>query len=36
MDRVSVQTNVLKANQEIAAENRRLFEGEENRNRSPS
>jgi hydrogenase nickel incorporation protein HypB len=28
MERVSVQTNVLKANQEIAAENRRLFEGE--------
>jgi hydrogenase nickel incorporation protein HypB len=26
MDRVSVQTNVLKANQEAAAENRRLFE----------
>jgi hydrogenase nickel incorporation protein HypB len=28
MDRVPVQTNVLKANQEVAAENRRLFEGE--------
>ncbi|HTR25233.1 MAG TPA: hydrogenase nickel incorporation protein HypB [Terriglobales bacterium] len=28
MERVSVQTNVLKANQEIAAENRRLFEAE--------
>jgi len=28
MDRVLVQTNVLKANQEVAAENRRLFEGE--------
>jgi len=28
MNRVSVQTNVLSANQEIAAENRRLFEGE--------
>lgn len=28
MDRVSVQTNVLKANQELAAENRRLFESE--------
>jgi hydrogenase nickel incorporation protein HypB len=28
MDRVPVQTNVLKANQELAAENRRLFEGE--------
>src|SRR5208283_2985638 len=28
MERVSVQTNVLKANQEIAAENRRLFEEE--------
>lgn len=25
MDRISVQTNVLKANQEAAAENRRLF-----------
>jgi hydrogenase nickel incorporation protein HypB len=28
MERVSVQTNVLKANQELAAENRRLFESE--------
>lgn len=28
MDRVSVQTNVLKANQEAATENRRLFERE--------
>src|SRR5208337_458162 len=28
MDRVSVQTNVLKANQEAATENRRLFEAE--------
>jgi hydrogenase nickel incorporation protein HypB len=28
VDRVSVQTNVLKANQEIATENRRLFERE--------
>ena len=28
MDRVSVQTNVLKANQEAATENRRLFEEE--------
>ncbi|MGA2098440.1 MAG: hydrogenase nickel incorporation protein HypB [Candidatus Acidiferrum sp.] len=28
MDRVLVQTNVLKANQEVAAENRRLFAGE--------
>jgi hydrogenase nickel incorporation protein HypB len=28
MDRVSVQTNVLKANQELAAENRRLFESQ--------
>jgi len=28
MDRVSVQTNVLKANQEAASENRRLFEEE--------
>jgi len=28
MDRVSVQTNALKANQEIATENRRLFAGE--------
>ncbi|HTT20011.1 MAG TPA: hydrogenase nickel incorporation protein HypB [Candidatus Sulfotelmatobacter sp.] len=28
MDRVSVQTNVLKANQEAARENRRLFERE--------
>src|SRR5271157_2820402 len=28
MERVSVQTNVLKANQEIATENRRLFERE--------
>lgn len=28
MERVSVQTNVLKANQEIATENRRLFEEE--------
>lgn len=28
MERVSVQTNVLKANQELAAENRRLFAAE--------
>jgi|AmaraimetFIIA100_FD_contig_31_16278766_length_1461_multi_10_in_0_out_0_2 hydrogenase nickel incorporation protein HypB len=28
MDRVSIQTNVLKANQEVASANRRLFEGE--------
>jgi hydrogenase nickel incorporation protein HypB len=28
MDRISVQTNVLKANQEAATENRRLFERE--------
>jgi hydrogenase nickel incorporation protein HypB len=28
LDRVSVQTNVLKANQEIATQNRRLFERE--------
>jgi hydrogenase nickel incorporation protein HypB len=28
MERVSVQTNVLKANQEVAAENRRRFEDE--------
>ena len=28
MDRISVQTNVLKANEEVAMENRRLFEGE--------
>src|SRR5271157_2191379 len=28
MERVSVQTSVLKVNQEIAAENRRLFEAE--------
>jgi len=28
MDRVSVQMNILKANQEIAAENRRLFEAQ--------
>jgi hypothetical protein len=28
MDRISVQTNVLKANLEVAMENRRLFEAE--------